>query len=36
MWSYRVGVYRVIARRDDVAAVVLVLHVAHRREVYGR
>jgi mRNA interferase RelE/StbE len=36
LWSYRVGVYRAITRLDDAAAVALVLHLAHRREVYER
>jgi mRNA interferase RelE/StbE len=33
-WRYRVGDYRVVARIDDAASVVLVLRIGHRREVY--
>jgi mRNA interferase RelE/StbE len=34
LWRYRIGDYRVIATFEDDAFVVLVLRVAHRREVY--
>ncbi len=33
-WRYRVGDYRVIARFEDDRLVILVVRVAHRREVY--
>jgi mRNA interferase RelE/StbE len=31
---YRIGDYRVIARIDDAAALILVLRIEHRRQVY--
>lgn len=34
LWRYRIGAYRVICRIEDQRLVVLVLGVAHRREVY--
>lgn len=34
LWRYRIGAYRVICRIEDRRLVVLVLGVAHRREVY--
>lgn len=34
-WRVRVGDYRVIYLVEDGALVVLVVRVAHRREVYG-
>ena len=33
-WRYRVGDYRIIARIENDRMVVLVIRVAHRREVY--
>jgi mRNA interferase RelE/StbE len=33
-WRYRTGDFRVIARIDDSAALILVLRIGHRREVY--
>ncbi|MBS0556851.1 MAG: type II toxin-antitoxin system RelE/ParE family toxin [Proteobacteria bacterium] len=33
-WKYRVGDYRLIAHIDDGVALVLVLRIGHRREVY--
>lgn len=33
-WRYRIGDYRVIARIDDAAALILVLRIGLRREVY--
>lgn len=33
-WRYRVGDYRVICEIVDDRLVVLVLHVAHRKEIY--
>jgi mRNA interferase RelE/StbE len=34
LWRYRVGEYRVLVHIDDGAVTVLVVTVAHRREVY--
>jgi len=34
-WRIRVGVYRVIYEIDDERQTVTVLHVGHRRDVYG-
>ena len=34
LWRYRVGDWRIVARIDDAVLRVLVLRVAHRREVY--
>ena len=36
LWRYRVGDWRVVARIEDDVLRVLVLRVAHRREVYRR
>lgn len=36
LWRYRVGDYRIICDIEDDALVVLVVDVAHRREVYRR
>ena len=33
-WRYRVGDYRIVVRFEDERLVVLVVRVAHRREVY--
>ena len=33
-WRMRVGDYRVIYSIDDARVTVLVIHIAHRREVY--
>ena len=33
-WRWRVGDYRIIARIEDERIVILVVRVAHRREVY--
>lgn len=33
-WRYRVGDYRVIARIEDAQVTILVVRVAHRRQVY--
>jgi mRNA interferase RelE/StbE len=33
-WKYRVGDYRLICKIEDDRLVVLVLRVAHRREIY--
>lgn len=34
LWRWRIGDYRVIARVEDARITVLVVRVAHRREVY--
>lgn len=36
LWRYRVGDYRVICDIEDGVLVILVVDVAHRREVYKR
>ena len=33
-WRYRVGDYRILCHIDDAVVTVLVVRVAHRREVY--
>lgn len=33
-WRYRIGDYRAIARIEDAVVTVVVIEVAHRREVY--
>lgn len=35
-WKYRVGDYRIVAQIEDETIRILVLRVAHRREVYRR
>ncbi len=34
LWRYRIGAYRFVCRIEDDHSVVLVLRVAHRKEVY--
>ena len=34
LWRWRIGDYRVIARIDDGRVTILIVRVAHRREVY--
>jgi mRNA interferase RelE/StbE len=34
LWRYRVGDYRLICRIEDDRSTVLILRIAHRREVY--
>ena len=34
LWRWRIGDYRVVARIDDQRITILVVRVAHRREVY--
>ena len=34
-WRYRVGDYRLIADIQDSRVVILLLHIGHRRDVYG-
>jgi len=36
LWRYRVGDYRIICDIEDGRLVILVVDVAHRREVYRR
>lgn len=36
LWRYRVGDYRIVCDIEDGVLVVLVVDVAHRREVYRR
>lgn len=36
LWRYRVGDYRVVCDIEDGVLVILVVDVAHRREVYMR
>ncbi|ATY32869.1 type II toxin-antitoxin system RelE family toxin [Sphingomonas psychrotolerans] len=33
-WRWRIGEYRVVARIEDARVLILVVRVAHRREVY--
>ena len=33
-WSYRSGDYRIICKIEDNELIVVVVHVAHRKEVY--
>jgi mRNA interferase RelE/StbE len=35
LWRYRVGDYRIVASIEDDRFIVLVVTVAHRRNVYG-
>lgn len=34
-WRWRVGAYRILARIEDDKLLVLVVKLAHRRQVYG-
>ena len=34
LWRWRIGDYRVIAQVDDDRVTILVVRIAHRREVY--
>jgi mRNA interferase RelE/StbE len=34
LWRWRIGDYRVIARIEDERITILIVRVAHRREVY--
>ena len=36
LWRYRVGDWRIVVRIEDEVLCVLVLRIAHRREVYRR
>ena len=33
-WRYRMGDYRILVRIEDSGALILVLRVGHRREIY--
>lgn len=33
-WKYRVGDYRIIAKIEDDRLLILVVGIAHRREIY--
>ena len=35
IWRYRVGDYRILCQLQDELLIVLVVYIAHRREVYG-
>ena len=35
-WRYRVGDYRILTNIDDDQILILVVEVAHRREVYNK
>ena len=35
-WSYRAGDYRIICRIEDQELVIVVVRVAHRKEVYSK
>ena len=34
LWRYRIGRYRVVCRIEDARRAVLVLRIAHRKDVY--
>ena len=34
LWRYRVGDYRIVTRIEDDKILILILRIAHRREVY--
>ncbi len=34
LWRYRIGAYRAVCRINDARRAVLVLRIAHRRDVY--
>lgn len=36
IWRYRVGDYRILCHIEDGVLVILVVDVAHRREIYKR
>jgi mRNA interferase RelE/StbE len=36
LWRWRIGNYRMVARIDDERITILMVRVAHRREVYRR
>ena len=34
LWRWRIGDYRVVARIEDARITILIVRIAHRREVY--
>jgi len=36
LWRWRIGDYRVVARIEDERITILVVRIAHRREVYRK
>ena len=34
LWRYRIGNYRIVCRIDDARETILVLRIAHRKDVY--
>lgn len=34
LWRYRVGDYRILTRIDDETIRILVIRIAHRRDIY--
>lgn len=36
LWRYRVGDYRIICNIEDEVLVILVIDIAHRRDIYKR
>src|SRR5690242_20318894 len=36
LWKYRIGDYRLIARIEDAAALIVVARVGNRRDIYRR
>lgn len=36
LWSYRVGVYRIIAEIKDKELIILLVNIDHRRSVYNK
>ena len=34
LWRYRIGPYRVVCHIDDAALTVVILRIAHRKDVY--
>lgn len=36
LWRWRIGDYRVVARIEDERITILIVRVAHRRDVYRR
>jgi mRNA interferase RelE/StbE len=34
IWRYRVGDYRILAKIEDLAVIITIVEVGHRREIY--
>jgi mRNA interferase RelE/StbE len=34
-WRYRVGDYRILAKIEDSQLLILVVHIGHRKKIYG-